>query len=116
MWCRGWGLLLFQLWWDLEALPKIKALQGDTLNVHTQRGRSFPAPAAGHTLPATVGERQSKAGDSPVLSQLLSQACDKTYDEWEGNQGGEVPCQRLHSRPWIQLEESPALLTPIPSP
>lgn len=78
---------MFQWWWDLEALPKIKALQGGTLSVHIQRGRAFPAPGAGHTLPATVGEQQSKAGDSSVPSQLLSQACDKTYDEWEGNQG-----------------------------
>lgn len=42
---------------------------------------------------ATVGEQQSEAGDSPVPSQLLSQACDKTYDEWEGNQGVRCPAK-----------------------
>lgn len=85
----------------------------DTLNMHIQRGRSFPAPAAGQALPAMVGEQQSKAGDSPVPSQLLSQRVTRHLMSGKG-MGGKVHCQRLHSKPWIELEASPALLAAIP--
>lgn len=60
----GQGLVLFRLQWELEVLPKVKALQGDYSTLifsvgdllGSLRGR-FTAPGAGHAVARTVGER-----------------------------------------------------------
>lgn len=55
------------------------------------------------------------AGSPAPLPSVFNVLIDKTYDEWEGKQRGETPHQRLHSKLWIQLEESPRLLNSISS-
>lgn len=66
---------------------------------------------ARHPPPVRIVAAGSPAPHPNVFSVWI----DKTYDEWEGKQRGETPCQRLRSKLWIQLEESPRLLNPISS-